>query len=324
MRVFLTGASGFIGGHLARALAARGHEVTELWRRPCPDPARRVVGGDLRRIEDFASALGGCDAVVHAAAVLDPVATEEEANEVNRHGTVRLGHAAAARGVRRFVFLSSAAVIGSPPASGIARADTPCAPVTAYGRSKRAAEIELLDERDQEALRGLRVVVVRPPTVYGPGEARNFLELTRAIDRRLFVVPGRGHNRMSFCHVDNLVSALLLAVEHEAAKGILHVADAENVTLRLAAETIAAALERRLLPLPFPMPLARAAALACEVAARPLGLRPPLSRARLATLTTDLALDLSEARDLGYEPPVRFADGVKQTIEWYRETGSMG
>ena len=161
----------------------------------------------------------------------------------------------------------------------------------------------------------MRVTIVRPPTVYGPGERRNFLALTRAIARGGFPILGDGQNRISFCHLDNLVEAL----RHVAGtEGIVHVADAPVTSLARVVRTIAAACGTRPLPFRIPLPVARAGAIACELAFAPLRATPPLSRARLLTLTADSALDTTRLRSLGFRWPVGFDEGVAETVASYR------
>jgi len=301
MNVFLTGATGFVGGHVARALVREGHAVRALARRDVTLAGCDVVRGDLSDVDAFAASLAGVDAVVHVAAILDPVPSEEIALRVNRRGTMALARAAAARRVGRFVFASSTAAI---------------APTTAYARSKRAAEDGLV------GLTATSSAIVRAPTVYGPGDRGNFLALTRAIDRRRFVVPGDGRSRFPLCHVANYARALVLCATQDA-PGIHHAADEPPRALGEIARTIAAALGRRLPSVPFPIPLARAAAIALEAAGAITGRAPPLSRARLATLTTDVVLDTSSLRAIGWSPTTAFADGVTETIEWYRSEGLL-
>lgn len=318
--VFVTGAAGFVGGHVARALLARGRQVRALVHRrePALDGIERVRG-DLAAPDGFTAALAGAEAVVNCAALLDPIEHAAQADRINHVAAVELARAAARAGVRTFVHLSSLAAAGYHPGSGLVAPDARCRPTTAYGRSKLAAERSLaaLD------VPGLRRVLLRPPTVYGAGESANFLALTRAVDSGWFLVPGRGDNRMSFCFAQNLADATCFVLDEPRASGVVHVADEPVVTFRVAVETIAGALGRRLLPVPFPIPLARAAAIGCEGVFGVLRRHPPLSRARLTTLTADCALDTSQTAALGFRPQVAFADGVRETIRHYRAEGLL-
>jgi len=317
-RVLITGASGFVGRRLVESLGGAGYSLRALTHRRRLDASgveERSV--DLAQAGDWSEHVAGCDLVVHAAAALDPAPSEAVADAVNRRATLALAEAAAEAGVRCFVFLSSMAALGFHPDSGLlSPLDTP-RPTTAYGRSKLAAE------RGLSKLAGpMRVAVLRPPTVFGPGEYRNFLSLVRAVDTGLFLIPGRGDNRMSFCNLETLVDAIAWALRDQRARSVLHVAD-PPIRFRQAVSVIADVLDRPLPPVPLPMPLARAAALGCEVVFRALGKQPPLSLGRLRTLTSDAALDVSGTERLGFRSRHDFRSGVEATIAWYRAQGLL-
>lgn len=315
--LFVTGATGFIGQHLVAELVRNREPVRALVREGHGAAAgAETVRGDLEQIDALAPSLAGCRAVLHTAALLDPIADAAAAQRVNVEGTLALARAAQRAGVGCFVHLSSVAAIGIRDLPQLVGPSTPCRPATgsSYALSKRAAEVALLAlERSP-----MRIVILRPPTVYGVGERRNFLALTRAVASGLFVVPGRGTNRISFCHVRNLTSAMRLVVDEPYAEGLLHVADEPALTLRELTSLLGEALGRPPLPLPFPWPAAWLVALALELGCRPLGLAPPLSRSRLRTLTANFVLDSAALRALGWRPPVAAAAGVAETVEWYR------
>lgn len=310
----VTGASGWIGGRLTDALTDAGTDV-----RGASHRRRAQVGdsirGDLRDPGHAAATVRGVETVFHCAAALAPVPSERLADEINHRATVTLARAAADAGVRRFVYVSSAAAIGWRD-SGMLSEEGPCDPSTPYGRSKRAAEIAL-GEMD---LSPMRVAIVRPPTVYGPGERRNFLALTRAIARGGFPILGSGQNRVSFCHLDNLVEALRHLAGHE---GIVHVADASITSFARVVHTIARACGTRPFPVRIPLRAARIGARALELAYAPFAATPPLSRARLLTLTADCALDTTRLRGLGFRWPTGFDEGVRETVASYRAVGAL-
>ncbi len=317
-RWLVTGGGGLIGGRLLEALDDAGVPARALAHRR-PVRAAEVIHGDLRDAGALPALCQGIDVVAHCAAALDPVDSEAEAQRINCDATLALARAAKDAGCRAFVFLSSQAALGWRPDAGLVGEDAPATPTTAYGRSKRAAEEGLL----AEPWGSTRVVILRPPTVYGPGERRNFLALCRAIARGGFPILGRGDNRMSFCHLDNLIAAIRFVAEAEPARGILHVADEPPATLAGAARILADAAGARLMPGRVPLSVARGLAGALEAAFTPLGRRPPLDRARLTTLTSDCALDTSRLRALGFRPPVRFEDGAREAVRRYRSEGAL-
>lgn len=315
MKTFITGGSGFIGAHLIRQLRKKGHQVGALWRRSGQAPeGSHTIRGDLLQVQQWEHHLGGVEVIIHCAAAMDPISDAEEGDQVNRVATLELARAARRQGVERFIFISSIAAIGIRDLPGGVGPDTPCRPTTLYGQTKRRAELELISLGEG----GPRVTIIRPPTVYGPGESRNFLSLVKAIGSRQFLVPGSGDNPMSFCHVQNLVEAVEFVMTRECPP-ILHVTDLPHPTLRQVCEAIAAELDVELLPLPFPLGLARLTAMAVEVASALVGRPPPLSRGRLNTLTSRYALDCTHLLHLGYRPPVNFREGIGKTVKWYRD-----
>lgn len=167
MKILITGATGKVGGRLAKRLARRGDQVRALVRDPSRAGDLRETGielavGDLLAPESLVAGVRGVDAVVHCAAFFRG-ASPEEAHAVNDLGTQHLAHAARAAEVKRFVFTSTGLVYGSNGGRR-AREDDPCRPTAAYPESKLAAERFLL------ALEGLDVRVLRLPFVYGDGD----------------------------------------------------------------------------------------------------------------------------------------------------------
>jgi UDP-glucose 4-epimerase len=177
MRIALTGATGFIGGHLLAALTRAGHDPIVLSR------------GDLSRPT---ARLEGAHALIHVAAIAHARGTDRTAYDAaNRDLPLRLADAARSIGVTRFVFVSSI--------NAATRPDTP------YGASKAAAERGLL------AMPGLEPVIVRPPPVYGPDARGGFALLVRLAASPLPLPFGGTRNRRTIIAVDNLVDALLFA-----------------------------------------------------------------------------------------------------------------
>jgi nucleoside-diphosphate-sugar epimerase len=254
MRVFVTGSGGFIGQHLCAALQARGHETR--------------------------AAVRGVAAVVHLANIAHSRAPEADLRRVNVEGTLERAREAAACGVRRFVYLSSALA-----------AD----PTDRYGRSKLAAEAGLA------ALRGIEVVILRPPLVYGPRVKANFLALMRAIARGVPLPLASIDNRRSLVYVGNLVDAIIRCLEAPQAAGkSLAVADGAPVSVPDLCRRLGQALGRP---------------------ARLFGVPPALLQLVpvLRKLTHSLEVDDSALREaLGWRPPYTFEEGLLRTAHWYR------
>lgn len=209
MRALVTGASGFIGGRLVAALAAdRGWSVRALVRPTSRRPAGvECVEGDITRPETLAAAVDGVDVVFHLASLLK-VPWKQAFATVNVEGTANVAAACAgAKWPPVLVVVSSLAAAGPAPAGRPRREDDPPAPVSRYGRVKRAAE-----QAAVAAARAAPVSIVRPPMVFGAGD-RGALPLFRGAARGWHFAPGDGSMRMGLVHVDDLAAALIAVAE---------------------------------------------------------------------------------------------------------------
>ncbi len=334
MRALVTGATGFIGQHLVRHLAARGHEVVCLYRTPRrAEPLQelnvRLVQGTLEEPRGWAHLLGEVDVVFHLAGVLKAF-SRRRFRQVNVEGTRELLQAAAQQQqVPRVVLVSSLAAAG-PSRGGTPRSESqPPRPVSVYGRSKRAAEQEASRWADQ-----VPVTVIRPPIVFGPGD-RDVLEMFRPVARfGLHLVPTWRVPRLSLVHVDDLVPALVAAArlgqcistcpEQDQFAGFYFVAAEEHPRYDQLGRMIAQALgRRRVLVLRVPGAVTWLAALGAESVAR-LRRRPQIfnldkaREARAGSWTCDPSRAMEQ---LGWRPGAPLQQRLEQTIQWYREHG---
>ncbi len=309
----ISGGAGFLGLHLARALAGS-HKVRTLDLAPLDDPRLegRVdeIRGDIRNPARARELVAGASILVHAAAALPISGARDEIRSVNVDGTATLLAAALEARVRRVVFISTTAVYGIPKTHPIDES-APLHGVGHYGRSKIEAE-EVLREFER---RGLAAVVIRPKTFIGPERLGVFEILFDWIreGRRIYVL-GSGRNRYQLLAVEDLVDAIALAASKRTAAGeTLNVGATEFGTVREDLETLIrhAGSSSRVTPVP-----ARPAELALR--ALELARLSPLAEWHYKTAHRDSYVEVSRAeRVLGWKPRHSNADALIRTYDWY-------
>ena len=317
----VTGATGFVGGHLAAELVARGYRVRELCRRDAGlEPLERlgveVVRGDLADLPSLVRAASGVGVVLHAAGRVSDWGPREAFLCANAEGTRNVVTACQEAGVSRLVHLGSLTVLGLPRDGRVVSESTPTAvPASGdfYTESKLLAEQCV---REAHGRRGLSTTVVRPGAIWGPGDPNVVPRIVRLLRRGAMPYVGGGRNLLGLSHVANLVRGLVLAAETEAAAGELyHVTDGEEITAREALDAIADALgvARPRLSLPFGAVLGAAALVESAAWALRLKRPPPLSRYGVRFVACHARYDVGKARrELGYAPVVAFREGVSR------------
>ncbi len=320
MRALVTGATGFVGSHLAEVLRGRGDEVTALARslgkaEPLRSLGVGVVEGDLHEPGALARAVEGQDVIFHVAGV---VAARGDAQflRANRDGTANLVAAAERSGRPRFVLVSSMAAAGpARPGRPLDGSET-AAPVTAYGRSKLAAEQVVTAS-------ALAWTIVRPPTVYGPRD-REVLKVFRLVRWGIAPVFGDGTQELSAVHGADLADALVAAGAAPGTAGrVYYPCHAETFSSGEFVRAIGAAMGRRVAVLGVPRPVALAVLTLTEASARAAG-RPTI-------LTRDKAHEFFQpawtanpeplARDAGWRARHDLRSGLADTYRWYRSAG---
>ncbi len=315
MRVLLTGAGGFIGSHVMDGLVRDGHVLTLLlrpassspWIHGAP-PGGRIVRGSLEDPAALATACENVDAVVHCAGLTKAVRAMDF-DRVNAMGTARLLQAAQQRNsVRRFLLVSSLAAAGpaTPDRPSVEEAEP--TPVSAYGRSKRAGELQVMEKGR------IPWVILRPPLVYGPRD-RELLPLFRWAERRWAPMPHTGRQPLSVLYVEDLAAAVAQClVRDECQNRVYHVAHSAWTTPEGLVEAMTGAGRRRIT---VPRPVLRGLCLAGHVRSRLFGCPSMFSLWKWPEWSAPGWVCDSRrlARDIGFVAETDLSEGIRRTRE---------
>jgi nucleoside-diphosphate-sugar epimerase len=318
MRAFVTGGTGFVGSHLVEALHARGYEEVRALVRSAPKWLDGMpvtfVRGDLAHTDALREAMEGVDIVYHVAG-MTRAPDRAALDRANVDGTLRVLEDAEAAGVRKVLVTSSLAAVG-PSGSTPLNEDAPLQPISNYGRSKAEMERRIAMRTD-----GPAVVVVRPPVVYGPREADIYTMIRTAGRQRVFPIVGEGRTpQLDLVHVRDLVQGMVAAAESEATAGQTYfLGGARSYAWREIKDTIAQALGHAVLQIHVPPLLVRPVGSAVEGVGRLFGRYPPLNREKAREAVESWLISSDKARrDFGYEPVIGLAEGMQETVNWYR------
>jgi 2-alkyl-3-oxoalkanoate reductase len=321
--VLLTGATGFVGRHVADAFARAGLRVRALARstgraRHLAELGFDITFGTLDDRQVLDAACRGVDVVVHMAA-LTHARSRDEYDRVNVEGTANLLRAAldAVEPPRRFVYLSSVAAVG-PCVDGraVSAGDEP-RPLTAYGHSKLAGERVALEAADR-----IEVAVLRAPAVYGPFDTDLF-HFFRLAKYGVIPVPTGPARPLQMVHVEDLAAALVRAVLAPKAAGVYHIAEPRTYTWEEVGRMVGTAVDSRVRVVRVPAALIAGLAAASELAAGAFGRSSIFNRDKARELLAPGWLCETEAAkaELGYEAGITLADGLRSTAQWYRQQG---
>ena len=311
--VALTGATGFVGGHLIRNLTEAGWTVRALTRRPVAasdqiPPDVNWIRGDLENIPALEELVSGSEAVIHCAASIKALDTGGFF-KANAEGTGRIAKIAAGLSrPPRFLYVSSVAARHPE--------------ISDYAASKRAGE-EILEQLSDR----LTWTAIRPGAVYGPGD-RETLTMFKMAAARFAAVPGKGTGRVSLVHVSDLVAAIVTLLDAPVNNGtIFEVDDGQpgGYTLRSLYETLGGHMDRRAFFLNVPKPVLSAVA-ACNstisrITRRPAMLGPGKVR---EIFHEDWATDSTPLRTAtDWRPKIGAKEGLKSTLLWYKSQGLL-
>ncbi len=322
----ITGATGFVGSHLAEAAAARGWSVRALARLGSDTAllgrlGATLVAGDVRDPEGVRRALEGADVVFHCAAKVGDWGPVEDYRAVNVEALRGLLEACQGRPLHRFVHFSSLGVYPARHHYGTGESEPlPRQHVDGYTQSKVESEKLALGYQREH---GIPVVVLRPGFIYGPRDRTVLPRLIDNLRKGKVRYIGGGRKALNTIYVGNLVEAAFLATQAPQAVGqVYNLTDGEFVSKRRFIEAIADGLGlARPRPLSVPLWLARVLAWWQEGRARRRhSPRPPrLTQGRLKFLGLNLDFSIAKARqELGYQPRWTFEEGMRDTLAWFR------
>ncbi len=323
---FITGATGFIGGHVAAACVARGLPVSVI-ARPGSDTSQltslgvTIYPGDFTDPQTIGPALAGADVVVHCAAKVGDQGSVEEYRPVNVEGLRTLLEACKGRALHRFVHLSSLGVYEPRHHHGTDESEPPFFQHwDGYTQSKSEAEqVALQCHRDH----GIPVVVLRPGFVYGPRDRTVMPRLLERLRAGQLHYLGGDQRLLNSIYIDNLIEAIFLAVDNPKAVGqVYNLTDGEVVTKRRFIEGIADGMGYKKPKQILPRWLAGLLVRLLERQTRRAGPNgnPRLTPAQFKFLLLNLDFRIDKARrELGYQPSVPFDEAMRRTMAWYRQ-----
>jgi dihydroflavonol-4-reductase len=322
----VTGASGFVGSAVARALLARGRRVRVLLRpssdrRNVADLAVDVRLGSLEDRASLAAALEGCGALFHVAAdyrlwVRDPDAMFR----ANVDGTRALMTAALAAGVTRIVYTSSVATLGLTKDGSPADEATPSTLADMIGPYKRSKFLAEEAVRELVRSRGLPAVIVNPSTPVGPRDVKPTPTGRMIVEAASGRMPAFVDTGLNLVHVDDVASGHLLA-EREGRVGERYILGGENLSLADILREIAALAGRRPPRVKVPIPAIWPIALAAEALGRVTGREPFVTLDGLRMARKHMFFSSAKAeRALGYRPRPA-AEGLRDAVLWFRAAG---
>lgn len=321
-QVAVTGATGFLGSHITERLIQDGYRVRILARdrakaSPFEGRVENIVVADICERPAIDTLVEGADAVIQLVSNFRSASGPPESyRHINLDGSRTVLEACEAAGVKRLVHCSTIGVHGHVQSTP-ANEDSPYNPGDLYQETKRDTELLI---RERLPSLNTEVVVIRPCSLYGPGDTR-MLKMFRMLAKRRFLMLGPCQENFHAVYIDDVVEGFMKALTTEGIGGETFILGGPRYLplreyVNLAAEAVGASPPWINLPYgPF-----YAAAVACEAVCVPLGIEPPLHRRRVRFYKNNRAFDIGKARRmLGYEPRIDLDEGMARTVAWYRE-----
>jgi nucleoside-diphosphate-sugar epimerase len=306
MNILVTGANGFIGTYLCKALTKKNVNVIAAVRQynNSSENAYLIIK-ELNAKTDWQDTLKSIDVVIHLAGrahvmkeeAIDPY---QAFASINVDATKNLALLAATNGVKRFIFVSSIGVNGNQTSVPFNESQAPN-PQELYAISKKNAEVELKKVASDT---GLEVVIIRPPLVYGRGAKGNFEKLAKICNYKIPLPFGAIHNKRSLIYVENLVDFILMCIEHPmAANETFLVSDDDDVSTTHLIKSIIDTNGKKALLIPIPQHM-------LHILLKIMGKKDLYTK-----LCENLQVDISKAKTLlGWKPAFKFDEGIARAL----------
>lgn len=326
MKALVTGSNGFIGSHLVEALVGKGYEVHCLVRKTSnmrwlKDLKIRTHIGDATEKSSLYKAVSGMDYIYHAGGVINGN-DWQHFYSVNCTGTKNLAQVCVETNpsIKKFVFISSISAAGPSEKDIAVNEDMQCHPVSDYGKSKLAAELDL-----KGFMKKMPITIIRPSTILGIRED-DFFSILKLVKSRIIPLLGNSDKQTSLCFVQDLVKGIILAGERNEATGKTYfISDGNAYSWSYVIETAMKYLNIKPPYIKVSYPVMYLAGLAAELASKLTGKKAFFSRDRVKEARDVYWLyDISKIKkELGFVPEVVFEQGMKDSIEWYRKRGEL-
>jgi len=315
LKILVTGATGYIGGQMAKRLFKDGKDVICMTRENKAVDSMSTIQGDLLKPKSLLNACRGIDVVCHCAGALGRGLTDDMIHAVNVDGVKNMIIASKENGVKYFLHVSSAAVTG-PMGPTPANENTVCHPYTIYEKTKYEGECLSLSLAQKIHL---PLGVARPTFTYGPADPHKLL-MFKLIKKRLFFYIGDGLSTNHPVYIDDLISGLLLMLEKKPTQEIYILGGEKPVTKKAWATAIANELNVYPPFLRFPLKISWIGANIMENFGFLFNINVPLTKSRILAMSKYWGMDISKARKhLGYNPKIDLSEGIARTVSWYKK-----
>jgi nucleoside-diphosphate-sugar epimerase len=326
MKVFVSGATGFIGIQLVKKLLEEGHTVNALYRSESKaeiirNPGVSLFKGDILDISSLEQAMEGCEETYHIAAFAGVWAKDSTLiHSLNVDGALNVIEVAGRQGVKRVVVTSTAGVLGPSEKEAVDESSpAPASFFTDYEKSKFLLERQLLGRTDKEP----EVVIVNPTRVYGPGYLSESNGVTRMIKQYMEgkwrLIPGDGNSKGNYVFVEDVVTGLLLAMK-KGRPGERYLLGGENISYNQLFGFVieASGIHQRLFKIPLWIMLVAAGTM--QFVSKMTG-RPPLIVPSLVRKFNHhwIVSSKKAANELGYNP-LKASTGIQKTVQWIQNS----